>query len=125
MKSKVTVLYEIYRSLVGETEPSGRPITEGVTFFSPLPSNFSHRLWIEIVPDIHNPQGQYKRSASLRVFDPDEHTLKESARPYLELQAFEVSSEDCSPDISMFKRNGFEHEVLDEILGRLQVRLPA
>lgn len=121
MKSKVSGLYELYRLLVGRTEPSGRPIIEGAFYFSPLPRSCSSNLWVEIVPDIHEPQGQCSRSASLRVFDPAEHTLAKNACPYVELQAFELPDEKPSPDLVMFRRHGSESSnVLTMIMDKLQ-----
>lgn len=121
MKSKVSGLYELYRLLVGRTEPSGQPITEGAFYFSPLPRSCFCNLWVEIVPDIHEPQGQYNRSAALRFFDPAEHTLAKNACPYIELQAFEISGEKPIPDLVMFRRNGVESsDIMTMIMDKFQ-----
>lgn len=105
MKSCVEVLYQLYCDLTGSTTTTDRrPIRPGEFHFCPVMPAEKDCCWAEIVPNVHNPQGRYTRSAALRIYDPKE-TAAISGNFYLmEFQAYESNLDGISPAVLVFFR---------------------
>ena len=105
----LTDMYRFYGMLTGSNQTSsGISIIPGIMMpaqhhFGPLVPAHKGCLAVDITPDIHEPTGRYTESASIRLYDPAEHTLASDAPTLVELQGYFSSDPRIPSGVTLFK----------------------
>lgn len=107
----LTDMYRFYGLLTGSNQTSsGVSIIPGIMLpaqrhFGPLMPAHKGCLAVEITPDVHDPKGRYTESATIRVYDPAEHTLTSDAEALIELQGLFSPDPQVPSGVMMFQQH--------------------